>query len=83
MMAQMSVTVLHVIEWPAAILFGYAAARFARLRGLTVWVACGAALAAGVLVNLICAWVAAEREHPWTWLLIWAAWHRGFNPAHS
>jgi hypothetical protein len=70
----MSVTLLHVLEWPAAILFGYAAGKFARMRGIPAWLAGGGALAAGFLINLICAATAAEREHPWTGLLIWAAW---------
>lgn len=74
MMTPMSVTLLHVIEWPAAILFGYAVGKFARVRGLSLLLACGAALAAGFLINAICAGMAAEREHPWTGLLIWAAW---------
>ncbi len=74
MISPMSVTVLHVIEWPAAICAGYAIGRFARWRGIPVWMAFGAALAAGVLVNLAAALMAAEREHPWTGLLIWLTW---------
>jgi hypothetical protein len=70
----MWLTVLHVLQWPAAILCGYLLGKAARARGLSVWLAYGVTLAIGAAIGLACAGLAEAREHPWNGFLIWSAW---------
>lgn len=73
-MDPMWVTLLHVLEWPLAIICGYAIAKTARARGLPVWLAYGATLTIGVAIGFLCSLLPAGNERPWRGLMIWAAW---------
>ena len=70
----MWVTVLHVLQWPAAIFCGYLLGKAARGRGVSVWLAYGATLAVGAAIGLVSAGLVEAREQVWKGFLIWAAW---------
>jgi hypothetical protein len=70
----MWVTVLDVLQWPAAIVCGYLLGKSARGHGVSGWLAYGAALSMGVVVGLVCACLAQDPEQIWKGFLIWSAW---------
>jgi hypothetical protein len=70
----MWVTVLDVLQWPGAVVCGYLLGKAARGRGISGWLAYGAALSIGAVVGLVSAWLAQEREQIWKGFVIWAAW---------
>jgi len=70
----MWVTVVDVLQWPAAILCGYLLGKAAHARGASVWRAYGATLALGAAIGLAFAGLAEAPAHAWKGFLIWAAW---------
>jgi ABC-type uncharacterized transport system permease subunit len=70
----MWVTVVDVLQWPGAVVCGYLLGKAARGRGVSAWLAYGAALSIGAVLGLVFAWLAQEREQVWKGYLIWVAW---------
>ena len=67
--------VLHLIEWPAAILVGFGLGWLARKRGYRLWLVYAAMLLAGIAILAGSYAFGIEKdEKPWHGLLIWAAW---------
>ena len=91
MIVPMWVTVLHVLEWPAAIFCGYAIGKVARGLRLPLWLAYCLALAIGALISVASSALAPPRQETWQGILIWASWaafgivqgSRAERPAHS
>ena len=78
----MAGTVLQALQWPVAIACGYAMGKAARSRGLSVWLAYGIALGAGLTTGLMCAAFTPSHERPWEGFLVWAAWS-AFGTVHG
>ena len=70
----MWVTVLDVLQWPGAIVCGYLLGKAARGRGVSGWLAYGAALSMGAVVGIVFGWLAQEHGQIWKGYLIWATW---------